>query len=78
MSLLKSDGTLKPDNELAAIFRAQGVDLEKSIITSCGSGVTASVLSLALQKLGHTQHALYDGSWSEWGALPNTPVEQGK
>jgi thiosulfate/3-mercaptopyruvate sulfurtransferase len=78
MSLLKSDGTLKPDNELAAIFRAQGVDLEKSIITSCGSGVTASVLSLALQKLGHTQHALYDGSWSEWGALPDTPVEQGK
>jgi thiosulfate/3-mercaptopyruvate sulfurtransferase len=78
MSLLNADGTLKPDTELAAIFQAQGVDLKKPIITSCGSGVTASVLSLALQKIGHTQHALYDGSWSEWGALPDFPVEQGE
>jgi thiosulfate/3-mercaptopyruvate sulfurtransferase len=78
MSLLNADGTLKSDTELAAVFQAQGVDLKKPIITSCGSGVTASVLSLALHKIGHTQHALYDGSWSEWGALPDTPVEQGK
>ncbi len=78
MSLLNTNGTLKSDTELAAIFQAQGVDLKRPIITSCGSGVTASVLSLALQKIGHTQHALYDGSWSEWGALPDTPVEQGK
>jgi len=78
MSLLNEDGTLKSDTELAAVFQAQGVDLKKPIISSCGSGVTASVLSLALHKIGHTQHALYDGSWSEWGALPDTPVEQGK
>jgi thiosulfate/3-mercaptopyruvate sulfurtransferase len=78
MSLLNTNGTLKSETELAAIFQAQGVDLKKPIITSCGSGVTASILSLALQKIGHTQHALYDGSWSEWGALPDTPVEQGK
>jgi len=76
-SLLNTDGTLKPDAELTAIFKAQGVDLTKPVITSCGSGVTASVLSLALQKIGHTNHTLYDGSWSEWGGLPDTPVEQG-
>jgi thiosulfate/3-mercaptopyruvate sulfurtransferase len=76
-SVLNSDGTLKADDELKAIFQAQGVDLDKPIITSCGSGVTASVLALALQKIGHTKHALYDGSWSEWGALHDYPVEQG-
>jgi len=76
-SLINADGTLKPDAELAAVFKAQGIDLEQPIITSCGSGVTASVLSLALQKIGHNNHALYDGSWSEWGGLHNYPVEQG-
>ncbi len=76
-SLLNTDGTLKPDAELAVLFKAQGVDLAKPVITSCGSGVTASILSLALQKIGHNDHALYDGSWSEWGGLHDTPVEQG-
>jgi len=76
-SLLNTDGTLKPDAELTATFKAQGVDLDRPIITSCGSGVTASVLALALQKIGHTNHALYDGSWSEWGALHDYPIEQG-
>ncbi len=76
-SLLNADGTLKPNTELTAIFKAQGVDLNRPIITSCGSGVTASVLALALQKIGHTNHALYDGSWTEWGALHDYPIEQG-
>lgn len=76
-SLLNTDGTLKPNVELAEIFKAQGIDLEHPVITSCGSGVTAAVLSLALQKLGHNNHALYDGSWSEWGALHDYPIEQG-
>jgi len=76
-SLLNADGTLKSDTELATVFKAQGVDLDQPIITSCGSGVTASVLSLALQKIGHDNHALYDGSWSEWGALHDYPIEQG-
>jgi len=76
-SLLNADGTLKSDTELATVFKAQGVDLDQPIITSCGSGVTAAVLSLALQKIGHANHALYDGSWSEWGALHDYPIEQG-
>jgi thiosulfate/3-mercaptopyruvate sulfurtransferase len=76
-SLLNADGTLKPAAELTATFKAQGVDLDRPIITSCGSGVTASVLALALQKIGHTNHALYDGSWTEWGALHDYPIEQG-
>lgn len=76
-SLLNKAGTLKSDEALKSAFEAQGVDLDKPIITSCGSGVTASVLMLALHKIGHTNNALYDGSWSEWGGLQDYPVEQG-
>lgn len=75
--LLNTDGTLKSGDELTAVFKSHGVDLTQPIITSCGSGVTASVVSLALQKIGHNNHTLYDGSWSEWGALTDYPVEQG-
>jgi thiosulfate/3-mercaptopyruvate sulfurtransferase len=67
-TLLKSDGTLKPNSELAEIFATAGIDLQKPIITSCGSGVTAAILTLALTELGAKNHALYDGSWAEWGA----------
>jgi thiosulfate/3-mercaptopyruvate sulfurtransferase len=67
-TLLNTDGTLKPHNELAQIFANAGINLEKHITTSCGSGVTAAILTLALTELGAKSHALYDGSWAEWGA----------
>ena len=63
--------------ELKAVFEAAGIDLKKPAITTCGSGVTAAVLSLALERIGHRNHALYDGSWSEWGAFPTLPVATG-
>ncbi len=76
-SLLNADGTLKGAAELKAAFEAAGVDLERKIITSCGSGVTAAVLSLALSRLGHEDHALYDGSWTEWGQFVTLPIATG-
>ncbi|MDG1425468.1 MAG: 3-mercaptopyruvate sulfurtransferase [Paracoccaceae bacterium] len=77
-SLLSQDGTLKDPDALRAIFQAAGVDLAKPAITSCGSGVTAAVLNLALTQIGKTDHALYDGSWAEWGQFPTVPVATGE
>ena len=57
-------------------FARAGVDLERPLVTSCGSGVTAAVLSLALALIGHDANALYDGSWAEWGGLPDTAIDQ--
>ncbi len=76
-SLLNADGTMKPASELRAVFEAAGVDPDGSIVTTCGSGVTAAILSLALEILGNRSHALYDGSWSEWGAYPDLSVARG-
>ena len=62
---------------LSTIFDAAGADLSRPTITTCGSGVTAAILSLALERIGHHQHAVYDGSWTEWGAYPDLAVETG-
>ncbi len=72
--LVAADGTLKDSQALTALFAAAGVDLDRPITTSCGSGVSAAVASLALARLGRSDVALYDGSWTEWGSQPDTPV----
>lgn len=76
--LLNDDKTMKDPETCRAIFEAAGVDLNKPIITSCGSGVTAAVLALALERLGHRNWSLYDGSWAEWGMFPTVPVATGE
>ncbi len=75
--LLNADKTLKAQDETRAIFEAAGVDLSRPIITTCGSGVTAAVLALALERMGHDAWSLYDGSWAEWGMFPTVPVATG-
>ncbi|PKP69158.1 MAG: 3-mercaptopyruvate sulfurtransferase [Alphaproteobacteria bacterium HGW-Alphaproteobacteria-4] len=76
--LLAADGTMKPVEALRAAFEAAGVNLRKPIISSCGSGVTAAVLDLALELIGHHNHAVYDGSWSEWGMYNDLRVATAK
>ena len=76
-TLLEPDGTLKSPDEIARIFAAAGIDVRKPVITSCGSGITAAILTLGLTLIGAKDHALYDGSWSEWGAQTDTPVATG-
>ncbi|WP_284124680.1 sulfurtransferase [Parerythrobacter aestuarii] len=75
--LLREDGTFRPIDEMRWAFEDAGISLDDPIITSCGSGVTASVLVFALHLMGITTVALYDGSWSEWGGDPATPKETG-
>ena len=76
-SLLTPDGTMKSPDDLRAVFAEAGADLSKPAITSCGSGVTAAIVNLALERLGKRDHALYDGSWSEWGMYGDLKVAQG-
>ena len=75
--LLNADGTMKDKAGLRAAFEAAGVDLSKPAITSCGSGVSAAILNLALERIGKTDHALYDGSWAEWGMYGDLNVATG-
>lgn len=75
--LLNDDGTMKGPDALRAVFDAAGVDLGKPAITTCGSGVTAAILSLAMSRMGKDDHSLYDGSWTEWGQFPTLPVATG-
>ena len=75
--VLNADGTLKDPDALRAAFDAAGADLDKPVITSCGSGVTAAILNLALTRIGKTDHALYDGSWAEWGMYGDLEVATG-
>lgn len=76
-TLLNDDGTMKPPNTLRTLFNDAGADLTKPVITTCGSGVTAAVLALALERIGKTDHSIYDGSWSEWGMYDDLPLATG-
>lgn len=76
-ALLNPDGTFKPASELATLFEDAGIDVTRPVVTTCGSGVTASMLALALAVLGQTNAAVYDGSWSEWGQDNGLPIETG-
>jgi len=68
------DGTLKPAAEMKKIFEQAGIDLSKPVSNTCGSGVMASILALALAIIGHRHVSVYDGSWSEWGADESLPI----
>ncbi len=76
-TLFNADGTWKQADELRAAFDAAGIDLDKPLVTTCGSGMTASAVAFAAHLLGKEDVALYDGSWTEWGADPATPKATG-
>lgn len=71
------DGRFKSLTELKRTIEDAGIDLSKPVVTTCGSGVTAAIITLALESLGHGDNSLYDGSWAEWGARAETAVETG-
>src|SRR5690606_8155043 len=73
--LYNDDGTMKSVPELRAVFEAAGVDLLRPAIATCGSGITAASLALALERLGKRDWSVYDGSWTEWGSYPDLKIE---
>ena len=76
-TLYAADGTMKPIADLRAAFESAGVDLSRPVITTCGSGITAASLALALERIGKRDWSLYDGSWTEWGSYPDLKIETG-
>ena len=72
------NGKFKDLVSLKQLISEAGIDLSKPVVTSCGSGVTAAIITLALESLGHTDNRLYDGSWSEWGSRDDTTVVTGR
>ncbi|MET3521330.1 3-mercaptopyruvate sulfurtransferase [Mesorhizobium abyssinicae] len=78
VTALADNGELLPRDRLRKVIEDAGIDLSKPVVTSCGSGITAAAITLALETLGHTDNRLYDGSWTEWGGLADTPVVTGK
>ena len=74
-SLLSADGTMLPPERLRARFAAEGVDGTKPVVTSCGTGVTATILTLGMVRAGLPMGAVYDGSWTEWAGRPETIKE---
>jgi thiosulfate/3-mercaptopyruvate sulfurtransferase len=75
--LLNADGTMKSARGLRMAFDDAGVDLSRPAITTCGSGITAAIINLALDRIGKTDHSLYDGSWAEWGMYADLPIATG-
>jgi thiosulfate/3-mercaptopyruvate sulfurtransferase len=75
--VLTPEGTMRSPSELTRLFAERNIDLERPVVTSCGSGITAAILSLALETAGAKRTALYDGSWSEWGARADAPIATG-
>lgn len=75
---LFEDGLMKDPAALRAEFEAAGIDLSRPVITSCGSGITAAVLALGLERAGHRDWSVYDGSWVEWGSYPDLRIETGE
>lgn len=75
--LLNSNSTMKTPEQIKAAFDGAGVDLSKPVITTCGSGVTAAILSLGMARIGKSDHSLYDGSWAEWGMYDGLKIATG-
>ncbi|PST24130.1 3-mercaptopyruvate sulfurtransferase [Mesorhizobium plurifarium] len=76
--VFSENGKFKNLDALRRTFADAGIDLTGPVVTTCGSGITAAIITLALQSLGHKDNTLYDGSWSEWGSRPDTPVATGR
>ena len=75
--VFSTGGKFKTLDELRRTVEEAGIDLDKPVVTTCGSGITAAIITLALESLGHSDNRLYDGSWSEWGSRSDTPIETG-